>query len=74
MAAKEVYHEATVVDNDSHKVSQMEDETQDTIIKQIAAPTPFKSIYLLATLAQPIYPFLLMVLCHSQVWLLLITY
>ena len=71
MAAKEVYHKATVVDNESHEVSQMEDETQDTIIKQIAAPTPY--IYLLATLALPRYPFLLMTLCHGQVWLLLIT-
>ena len=34
MAAKEVYCEATVVDNESHKVSQMEDEPQDTITKQ----------------------------------------
>ena len=34
MAAKEVYHKATVVDNESYKVSQMEDETQDTITKQ----------------------------------------
>ena len=33
MATKEVYCKATVVDNESHKVSQMEDETQDTIAK-----------------------------------------
>ena len=29
MAAKEVYREATVVDNESHDVSQTEDEPQD---------------------------------------------
>ena len=34
MAAKDVYHEATVVDNESHEVSQMENVTQDTITKQ----------------------------------------
>ena len=34
MAAKQVYHEATVVDNESHEVSQRENEPQDTIIKQ----------------------------------------
>ena len=34
MAAKEVYHEATVVDNESHEVSQTEDEFQDTITTQ----------------------------------------
>ena len=32
-APKEVYHKATVVDNESHGVSQMEDEIQDTIAK-----------------------------------------
>ena len=36
MAAKEVYREATVVDNESHEVSQTEDEPQDTITKQKA--------------------------------------
>ena len=34
MEAKDVYHEATVVDNDSREVPQMEDEAQDTITKQ----------------------------------------
>ena len=34
MAAKEVYHEATVVDNEIHEVSQTEDEPQDTITSQ----------------------------------------
>ena len=34
MAAKEVYREATVVDNESHKVLQTEDEPQGTITKQ----------------------------------------
>ena len=34
MAAKEVYREATVVDNESHEVSQTEDEFQDTITTQ----------------------------------------
>ena len=31
MTAKEVYHKATEVDDESHEVSLMEDETQDTI-------------------------------------------
>ena len=35
MAAKEVYLEATVVANKSCEVLQMEDETLDTITKQI---------------------------------------
>ena len=34
MAAKEVYHETTVVDNESHEVSRTEDEPQDTITPQ----------------------------------------
>ena len=33
MGPKEVYCKATVVDNEIHKVSQMDDETQDTIAK-----------------------------------------
>ena len=34
MAAKQLYCEATVVDNESHEVSQRENEPQDTITKQ----------------------------------------
>ena len=34
MAAKEVYREATVVENESHEVSQTDDKPQDTITKQ----------------------------------------
>ena len=34
MAAKQVYCEATVVDNESHEVSQRENEPQDTMTKQ----------------------------------------
>ena len=29
MEDRDAYHEATVVDNESHEVPQMEDETQD---------------------------------------------
>ena len=34
MATKQVYHKATVIANESHEVSQRENEPQDTITKQ----------------------------------------